>query len=75
MPLGPASHTYLPHSSFPPLLQVPLFAALWATCDGSGIIGGVSYETSAVGEASFGTVDPKGAYTKKSTVQVSRRES
>ena len=51
-------------------MQVPLFAALWATCDGSGIIGGVSYETSAAGEAAFGTVDPKGAYTKKSTVQV-----
>lgn len=51
-------------------LQVPLFAALWATCDGSGIIGGVSFETSAAGEASFGTVDAKGAYTPKSKVQV-----
>ena len=49
---------------------MPLFAALWATCDVSGIVGGVSFETSAAGEATFGTVDPKGAFTLKSKVQV-----
>jgi hypothetical protein len=51
-------------------LQVPLFDALWATCDGSGVIGGVSYGAS-VGSAEFGTVDTRGAYTKKSSVAVS----
>jgi len=52
-------------------LTVPLFAALWATCDGSGVIGGVSFSSSSTGTASFGTVDTKGTYTLKSKVQVS----
>lgn len=71
---GPGARFLHPPTTLAPptaaAAQVPLFAALWATCDGSGIVGGVSYETSAAGEASFGTVDPKGAYTKKASVQV-----
>ena len=50
-------------------LQVALFDALWATCDGSGVIGGVSFNA-ATGSADFGTVDANGAYTKKDTVAI-----
>lgn len=50
------------------VLSVPLFAALWANCDGSGAIGGLSY-TPGAGPAdnatlAFGTVDVRGAYTQ-----------
>ena len=48
-------------------LAVPLFSALWATCDGSGVIGGLSH-SAAAGAAEFGTVDKAGAYSKKSSV-------
>ena len=50
-------------------LSVRLFDALWATCDGSGVIGGVTFGASA-GQAEFGTVDASGSYTKKATVSV-----
>ena len=50
-------------------LTVPLFAALWATCDGSGVIGGISFDAGA-GVADFGTVDAAGAYTKKDSVAI-----
>jgi len=50
-------------------LSVRLFDALWATCDGSGVIGGLTYSAKA-GTAEFGTVDANGAYSKKATVNV-----
>ena len=50
-------------------LSVRLFDALWATCDGSGVIGGVTFSASA-GAAEFGTVNAAGAYTKKATVSI-----
>jgi hypothetical protein len=49
-------------------LSVPLFAALWANCDGSGAIGGVSFVPGSSradnGTLAFGTVDIRGAYTQ-----------
>ena len=48
-------------------LSVPLFAALWANCDGTGAIGGISYTPGAGpadnGTLAFGIVDVEGAYT------------
>ena len=54
------------------LLQ-PLFSSLWATCDGSGVIGGVSFtpgQPGGNGTATFGTVNTNGAYTPDSVVGV-----
>lgn len=50
-------------------LQAPLFDALWATCDGSGVVGGVSFGSS-VGSAEFGTVDDAGKFVPKASVAI-----
>ena len=47
------------------VLSVPLFTGLWANCDLTPVIGGVSQSGAT---ALFGTVDGKGAYTQKATV-------
>lgn len=53
-------------------LSVPLFDALWGTCDGSGVIGGISYTPGGGagqnGTVAFGTVDARGVYTQKASV-------
>ena len=54
-------------------LKQPLFSALWATCDGSGVIGGVSFTPGAGGgngTATFGAVNSAGALTPDSVVGV-----
>lgn len=54
-------------------LTVPIFDALWAKCDGSGVIGGVSFTPgagNANGTATFGSVDLSGKYTAGDTVGV-----
>jgi hypothetical protein len=54
-------------------LKQPLFSALWGTCDGSGVIGGVAFEPGAAGTngtATFGTINGAGAYTPDSEVGV-----
>lgn len=52
------------------LKKVPLFNALWADCDGSGVIGGLTFTPGAGaaenGTAVFGSVDVSGAYTPTS---------
>lgn len=55
-------------------LTVPLFTALWANCDGSGVIGGVSYTAGRSkldnGTLAFGTIDVRGDYTQVVTATV-----
>lgn len=57
-----------------PLLSAPLFSSLWARCDGSGTIGGVSFApgagAGANGTATFGSVDTNGRYTPGDAVSV-----
>jgi hypothetical protein len=50
-------------------LSEPLMQALWATCDGSGVIGGVAYAAGAAA-AEFVTVDTSGKFTHKASVAV-----
>jgi hypothetical protein len=53
-----------------PVLQ---FAALWAKCDGSGVVGGISYTAgtgAANGTATVGSVDTAGKYTAGDAVSV-----
>ena len=47
-------------------LTVPLFTALWATCDYTPVIGGVTMESPVL--AGFGTVDGTGRFNLKDTV-------
>lgn len=55
-------------------LSVSQFAALWAKCDGSGVVGGVSFAPGAGagsnGTATFGSVDVTGKYTAGDAVSV-----
>ncbi len=54
-------------------LKQPLFSALWGTCDGSGVIGGVVFMPGAAGgngTATFGTINGAGTYTPDSAVGV-----
>ncbi len=54
-------------------LGAPVPLALWATCDGSGAVGGVSFAAGSAGgngTATFGAFDAKGAYKVDSTVGV-----
>lgn len=55
-------------------LSSPLTRALWATCDGSGVIGGISFtagsSASVNGTATFGVYDSNGQYKADSTVAV-----
>jgi hypothetical protein len=55
-------------------LSSPLPRALWATCDGSGVVGGVSFTPGASpavnGTATFGAFDSSGAFKVDSTVAV-----
>ena len=54
-------------------LKQPLFDALWGTCDGSGVIGGVAFTPGAAGgngTATFGTINGAGGYTPDSVVGV-----
>jgi hypothetical protein len=55
-----------------PLGGAPPLAALWARCDGSGGIGGLSFVGAggANATASFGTVDTAGGYTPGDTMSV-----
>jgi len=51
----------------------PLFDSLWATCDGSGVIGGVSFapgKAGANGTATFVTIDARGRAAKGDAVGV-----
>lgn len=55
-------------------LSVPLFTAMWAKCDGSGVIGGLNYAAGSGagsnGTLTFGSVDANGAYTAGDKVGV-----
>jgi len=55
-------------------LASDLTRSLWATCDGSGVIGGLSFvpgdTPAANGTATFGAFDGSGAYTADSTVGI-----
>ena len=55
-------------------LTVPLFAALWANCDGTGVLGGVSFTSGASpsdnGTIAFGTVSVQGDYTQVVTASL-----
>jgi hypothetical protein len=55
-------------------LADPLPSSLWATCDGSGVIGGLSFAPGATptmnGTATFGAFDANGNYKVDSTVGV-----
>lgn len=55
-------------------LSVPVFRALWGTCDGSGVVGGISFVPGASpadnGTATFGTVTTSGAYTAGPSIGV-----
>lgn len=54
-------------------LSIPIFDAMWSTCTGNGLIGGISYKAgsgNANGTATFGSVDQTGAYTPRDSVGV-----
>ena len=55
-------------------LSADLTRSLWATCDGSGVVGGLSFQPGATpadnGTATFGAFDANGAFKVDSTVGV-----
>jgi hypothetical protein len=56
------------------VLDSAVSRTLWATCDGTGVVGGLSFapggSPSANGTATFGTFDGRGRYVVDSTVGV-----
>ena len=51
---------------------MPLFRCIWAYCDGSGAMGGVSVDASSVdAPATFGTINAQGEYAPKAAMKVS----